>query len=52
MAIKITGVGSYIPQQEVPNNSFLNNNFYTEDGQLYKVENDIIIKKFNIWREK
>ena len=46
MAIKITGVGSYIPQQEVPNNSFLKNDFYTEDGQQYKVDNDIIIKKF------
>ena len=46
MAIKITGVGSYIPQQEVPNDSFLKNDFYTEDGQRYKVDNDIIIKKF------
>ena len=46
MAIKITGVGSYIPQQKIPNNSFLKNDFYTEDKQQYKADNEIIIKKF------
>jgi 3-oxoacyl-[acyl-carrier-protein] synthase-3 len=46
MAIKITGVGSYIPKLITPNQSFENNDFYNEDGSQFNAENKIIIKKF------
>ena len=46
MAIKITGVGSYIPTKITPNQAFEQNEFYNEDGTRFNAENDIIIKKF------
>ena len=46
MAIKITGVGSYIPTIVTPNQSFLKNKFYNEDGSRFNADNEIIIKKF------
>ena len=46
MAIKITGVGSYIPNLITPNQSFEKNEFYNEDGTRFNAENKIIIEKF------
>ncbi len=46
MAIKITGVGSYIPNLITPNQSFEKNDFYNEDGTRFNAENKIIIEKF------
>ena len=46
MAIKITGVGSYIPTKVIPNHAFENNDFYNEDGSRFNAENKIIIDKF------
>jgi 3-oxoacyl-[acyl-carrier-protein] synthase-3 len=42
----ITGTGSYIPSVKVPNENFLNNNFYGDDGLLIEKSNDDIITKF------
>ena len=39
MAIKITGVGSYIPNLITPNQSFEKNEFYNEDGTRFNAEN-------------
>ena len=46
MAIKITGVGSYIPTKVTPNQAFESNEFYNEDGTRFDADNKIIIKKF------
>jgi len=46
MAIKITGVGSYIPTEVTPNESFEKNDFYNEDGTRFNVDNKVIIEKF------
>ena len=46
MAIKITGVGSYIPILMAPNQSFEKNEFYNEDGTRFNAENKVIIEKF------
>ena len=46
MAIKITGVGSYIPNLIIPNQSFEKKDFYNEDGTRFNAENKIIIEKF------
>ncbi|MFK5983045.1 MAG: ketoacyl-ACP synthase III [Flavobacteriaceae bacterium] len=46
MAIKITGVGSYIPKSVTPNQAFESNEFYNEDGTRFNAENKIIIQKF------
>ena len=46
MAIKITGVGSYIPKLIIPNTSFEKNDFYNADGTRFNAENKIIIEKF------
>jgi len=46
MAVKITGTGSYIPYVIKKNNEFLNQNFLNSDGSSFKVNNEIIIKKF------
>jgi len=42
----ITGTGSYIPTEIKTNTHFINQPFYTEDGQLLKIEPEIIIEKF------
>lgn len=42
----ITATGSYIPQREVPNSSFLDQKFYTKDGKPEMKESNIILKKF------
>ncbi len=46
MAIKITGVGSYIPTKVTPNQAFENNDFYNEDGSRFNADNKVIIEKF------
>ena len=46
MAIKITGVGSYIPTKITPNDAFENSSFYNEDGSRFNADNKVIIEKF------
>jgi len=46
MAIKITGVGSYIPNLVTPNEAFEKNEFYNEDGTRFNANNKVIIEKF------
>ena len=46
MKIKITGVGSYIPEKKVSNTDFGNHVFLNEDGTPFARPNDIIIEKF------
>ena len=46
MAVKITGVGSYIPEIVMKNEDFLNHKFYTETGEGFDDHPEIIIKKF------
>jgi 3-oxoacyl-[acyl-carrier-protein] synthase-3 len=42
----ITGTGSYIPSKKVPNDSFLENLFYTTEGEKIKTDNREIITRF------
>lgn len=46
MAIKITGSGSYIPNQIVTNIDFAQHQFLNEDGSLFPSSNDVIAQKF------
>ena len=46
MNVKITGSGSYIPNQIVTNLDFANNQFLNEDGSPFDSPNDIIAQKF------
>lgn len=46
MKIKITGVGSCIPEREVSNLDFGNHLFLNEDGSAFKHSNEIVISKF------
>lgn len=46
MNIKITGLGSYIPNEITPNSKFLDHNFLNSDGSIFKHSNEVIIKKF------
>ncbi|HLV38466.1 ketoacyl-ACP synthase III [Xanthomarina sp.] len=46
MAIKITGTGSYIPNNIEKNEDFIRHEFLNEDGSSINRENDIIIEKF------
>jgi len=46
MAIKITGVGSYIPNKVTSNQAFEKNDFYNEDGTRFNADNKVIIEKF------
>lgn len=46
MAVKISGVGSYIPKVVRKNEDFLNHKFYTETGEGYDEHPEVIIKKF------
>ncbi len=43
---KITGFGSYIPENKVTNEAFLNHEFLNEDGTPFRQKNEVIIKKF------
>ena len=42
----ITGTGSYIPERKVPNASFLDNDFYDDEGEPYEKSNEEIVEKF------
>ena len=42
----ITGSGSYIPEVEVENSSFIENPFCTDDGKRIQNDNQIVIDKF------
>ncbi len=46
MAIKITGIGSYIPNEVTSNQEFENNHFLNQDGSQLGHENAVIIDKF------
>jgi 3-oxoacyl-[acyl-carrier-protein] synthase-3 len=46
MKIKITGIGSYIPEKKVSNIDFNNHVFLNEDGTTFGYPNDVVIKKF------
>jgi 3-oxoacyl-[acyl-carrier-protein] synthase-3 len=46
MKIKITGVGSYIPEKKISNTDFGDHTFLNEDGTAFKYPNDVIINKF------
>src|SRR5690242_20607749 len=42
----ITGSGATIPDEIVKNNDFINQQFYSEDGEPITVSNPVIIEKF------
>lgn len=42
----INGVGSCIPDNVVPNEDFLNAEFYQENGEPFSDDNEVIIRKF------
>ena len=46
MAVKITGIGSYIPNEVTPNQEFEKNEFLNQDGSHIGHENTVIIEKF------
>lgn len=46
MATKITGIGSYIPNNLKRNDDFLQNQFLNADGSNFKQNNPVIIEKF------
>lgn len=46
MSIKITGVGSYIPNQVEKNSDFQEHEFLYEDGSSFSQSNTVIIEKF------
>ncbi|WP_310554861.1 ketoacyl-ACP synthase III [Flavobacterium sp.] len=46
MNIKITGSGSYIPNQIVTNLDFENHEFLNEDGTPFPYPNDVVAQKF------
>jgi len=46
MNIKITGTGSYIPQEIQENASFINHQFYNDNGSEITHPTDVIIHKF------
>lgn len=45
-AVKISGIGSYIPDTIATNESFSSNHFLNEDGSTVKDSNPVIIEKF------
>jgi 3-oxoacyl-[acyl-carrier-protein] synthase-3 len=46
MSIKITGVGSCIPENRIKNSDFLKHVFLNQDGTPIKGDNELIIRKF------
>ena len=46
MSTIITGTGSYIPSVVKTNQSFVNNSFYAENGELIATHNEEIVEKF------
>lgn len=46
MKIKITGIGSYIPEKKVSNTDFDKHTFLNEDGTPFAYPNEVVINKF------
>ncbi|MBG6109974.1 3-oxoacyl-[acyl-carrier-protein] synthase-3 [Flavobacterium sp. CG_23.5] len=46
MKIKITGIGSYIPEKKISNTDFGNHVFLNEDGTAFGYPNQVVINKF------
>ncbi|WP_348810391.1 3-oxoacyl-ACP synthase III family protein [Flavobacterium maritimum] len=46
MKIKITGIGSYIPENKVSNTDFDKHIFLNEDGTPFAYPNEVVINKF------
>ena len=46
MNIKITGTGSYIPDNVEKNENFHNNEFLNSDGTVINAPNEVIVRKF------
>lgn len=46
MNIKITGIGSYIPEITIKNNDFESHIFLNNDGSTFEYHNSIVIDKF------
>ncbi|TRX40029.1 3-oxoacyl-ACP synthase III family protein [Flavobacterium restrictum] len=46
MKIKITGIGSYIPEKTISNTDFDKHVFLNEDGSLFHYPNEVVINKF------
>jgi 3-oxoacyl-[acyl-carrier-protein] synthase III len=46
MNIKITGIGSYIPEKKITNLDFENHTFLNQDGTPFGYPNDVVINKF------
>ncbi|MNF24680.1 3-oxoacyl-[acyl-carrier-protein] synthase 3 [compost metagenome] len=46
MKIKITGIGSYIPEKKVSNTDFDQHTFLNEDGTPFAYPNEVVINKF------
>jgi 3-oxoacyl-[acyl-carrier-protein] synthase-3 len=46
MKIKITGIGSYIPEKKISNTDFGEHLFLNEDGTAFAYPNEVVINKF------
>lgn len=46
MNIKISGIGSYIPEKSISNKDFSNHVFLNEDGTPFNAPNDVVVDKF------
>ena len=46
MTVKITGIGSYIPEVSVKNTDFSKHVFLNDDGSLFASSNEVIAEKF------
>jgi len=46
MTVKITGIGSYIPEVKVSNTDFFKHVFLNDDGTAFAYSNDVVIGKF------
>ncbi|HEX9151447.1 MAG TPA: ketoacyl-ACP synthase III, partial [Flavobacterium sp.] len=46
MKIKITGIGSYIPEKKISNTDFGEHIFLNEDGTAFGYPNEVVINKF------
>lgn len=46
MNIKISGVGSYIPEKSISNTDFSNHVFLNEDGSPFGYPNEVVVNKF------
>ena len=44
--VVFNGIGSFIPPRIITNEDFLQKEFYTEEGILFDVPNEEIIRKF------